>query len=387
MELPEVIKPETITNTSPTLATVMSKCFLQVAFVKSKCVSYTFPHPKAILGSATHEVFERIYGSEMTGLSASKAVARIRELWNDAVENQRSRMSVESYQDSILKRFGEPSRWSGYGIRRARTVHRALNMWQWSNIKVASEVNALNAYGMTEHWLQAFGGRLRGRPDRIIKREDGVRVVDYKTGSIYDERDGKEGRSVRKDYVDQLLIYAAMYYDLEGVWPVGAILEPLGGSSLEIGINPEEAAQAAQKALDLLTEYNEMVEVGVQVSDFSAKTTEMCGLCSFKAFCERFWDMIEPGDFEDSWRHAQGAVRSIDRLASGYIQLDMEVVSGNIDRGLWRIHFNHPEWFPELGDSEPMESIRLTNLRLNSQARRVLIANIYSELWCSRQME
>lgn len=374
-----------IANTSPTLATVMSKCFLRAAFANSEHSAYTFPWPKAMLGSAAHQVLESVYKGEIAVRNEAEAILQISGLWENALEEQRARILDNPIQQAFLSRFGEAQKWPGYSLRRARTVLRALSIWREVSAGASRYAANLSAAGAAEERLSAFDGRLRGRLDKVFTNRDGVHLIDYKTGSIYDERSEGERQAIKADYVNQLLIYAAMYHNERGVWPVSAILEPLEGSLEEITIYPEEAIQAARKALDFLSKYNKMIADGALISDFAAKTLEPCRLCSFKAFCEPFWDMAFTPDEEMEWRHIQGSVKNIEKLPSGDIQLEIKVEKGNVEHGVWSILFARPEWFCEPDELDATGDVRFINLRPHNLARRILIANIYSELWHCRQ--
>lgn len=90
-------------------------------------------------------------------------------------------------------------------------------------------------------------------------------------------------------------------------------------------------------------------------------------------------------DEEMEWRHIQGVVENIDRLSSGDIQLEIRVEKGNVEHGVWSILVARPEWFCGLDELEAIGDVRFINLRPHNLARRILIANIYSELWHWRQ--
>ena len=82
---------------------------------------------------------------------------------------------------------------------------------------------------------QAFDGQLRGCADVVFESAQGVELIDYKTGKIFDE-DEDGNCTVKEKYWQQLHLYAAMHQDCTGTWPVKGHLVP-GQRQLEIRIN------------------------------------------------------------------------------------------------------------------------------------------------------
>lgn len=143
---------------------------------------------------------------------------------------------------------------------------------------------------LLEHPLTAFDGKLIGRPDAVRNRD----VIDYKTGSLFDEGDGPLPPPPKQSYVRQLRIYAVLVHQHYGWWPRRGLLIPMIGASVEIEISPEECIEEARDALALLDRYNDQVQRPGRPEELASPSIEACKLCSFKLLCNAFWESVGP---------------------------------------------------------------------------------------------
>src|SRR4051812_34853380 len=98
---------------SPTLAETMRACQLRAGLSRiPSSYLYVLGNPKAWLGTAYHEVLDRIEDINLSRESFENAAER---LWEQAISAQ--------YQRSILhaldRRFGLPATWPGYYLVKA----------------------------------------------------------------------------------------------------------------------------------------------------------------------------------------------------------------------------------------------------------------------------
>ena len=108
LELPE------IRATSPTLAETMRACLLRAGLSKASGSSnFVLGNPKAWLGTAYHEVLEKIVEIDLNQESLDGAVER---LWDAAIAAQQQRADVHV----LDRRFGLPATWPGYHVGRRR---------------------------------------------------------------------------------------------------------------------------------------------------------------------------------------------------------------------------------------------------------------------------
>ena len=108
-----------IAATTPTRAEAMRSCLLRAGLSRAKGVSdFVLSHPKAWLGTAYHDVLEKIHRVDIETEGFDQAVER---LWNEAVAAQHRRM----LSHPLDRRFGAPHTWPGYYLVRASVALRA----------------------------------------------------------------------------------------------------------------------------------------------------------------------------------------------------------------------------------------------------------------------
>jgi CRISPR/Cas system-associated exonuclease Cas4 (RecB family) len=131
--------------------------------------------------------------------------------------------------------------------------------------------------------LRARDGLLIGRPDVFRIRSGGALLREYKTGAIRDETGG-----VRRDYIDQITLYAALIFDNYGVKTVEASIESLVGDRHEATIGPEQARLLSERVTDTLVRVNELVRSGRSFADLARPSADACSYCSLRSVCISF---------------------------------------------------------------------------------------------------
>src|ERR1700730_12782361 len=97
----------------------MRLCLLRAGISRSPGSStFVLGNPKAWLGTAYHEVLERIVDSKEDVDAAAE------RLWNEAVAAQHQRSLVHP----LDRRFGLPSTWPGYHLAKASVLLRAREL-------------------------------------------------------------------------------------------------------------------------------------------------------------------------------------------------------------------------------------------------------------------
>lgn len=281
LELPE------IRATSPTLAETMRACLLRAGLSKASGSSnFVLGNPKAWLGTAYHEVLEKIVEIDFSQESLDGAVER---LWDLAIATQQQRADAHV----LDRRFGSPATWPGYHVARASVLLRAgeLSVAPASAVAPATEEPRTGlASTIREEEFTAFGGRLLGRPDVIRARE----VVDYKSGAIVEHDAATQTNVVKAAYVRQLRIYGYLVKQRLGWWPKRGVLLPLGGAGVEVELEPSECEREASDAVALLDVYNAKVRSAAAPEEFASPSAESCRWCAYKLVCPTFWQAASP---------------------------------------------------------------------------------------------
>lgn len=282
LELPQ------IRATSPTLAEMMRACLLRAGLLKASGSSkFVLGNPKVWLGTACHEVFEKVVEIDLSREPLDAAVER---LWDEAIAAQQQRADAHV----LDRRFGSPTAWPGYHVARASVLLRSRKISPGPAPTVPLATEQASGSGLTgairEQEFTAFGGRLLGRPDVIRAGE----VVDYKSGAIVEHDAATQTDVVKAAYVRQLRIYGYLVKQKLGWWPKRGVLLPLGGAGVEVALEPSDCEREASEAVALLDVYNEKIRSGAAPHEFASPSAQSCRWCAYKLVCPAFWQAAVP---------------------------------------------------------------------------------------------
>jgi len=263
---------------TPSRVFALEQCFLRVAFGLDKQYSaYRTYSPRARLGSITHSILEKVSKGILRDKNEAEWESSLLRLWNEEVKkNEQEVLASESE-----RHYGVAERWPRYNLQKALTIRKAL--------EIATSLQKSAAYKSkgsweTEQYIQAFDGKINGRADAIYQSEQGIEIIDYKTGNIYDE-DENGNSQLKTKYRRQLLLYAAMYHAEAGEWPVSGHIIPLVGQQVTIEIDPVAANGEVLMALFLLNQFNKCVSEGDSLLSLAQPSEQSCRYCTYKTIC------------------------------------------------------------------------------------------------------
>jgi hypothetical protein len=314
--VPTVEVPE-IQATSPTLAETMRACLLRAGLSRAAGTSnFVLGNPKAWLGTAYHEVLEKIAAVNLEEQPLENAVER---LWNRAIAALETRAGAHV----LDRRFGSPTKWPGYYVARASASLRAQELVRGAT-PVASATKQGTDTGppgvIREQEFSGFRGRLHGRPDVVRNSE----VIDYKSGTVLEHDAATQTDVVRASYVRQLRIYGYLIRQTLGWWPRRGVLLPLGGAGVEVALDPYECEQEANEAMILLESYDEKLRNAAEPEDVASPSATVCRWCPYKLICPSFWRTSSP-----AWSgHLDGAA------VEGALVGDPGVIHGGAARAI-----------------------------------------------------
>jgi CRISPR/Cas system-associated exonuclease Cas4 (RecB family) len=273
-----------IPSTSPSLAEAMRSCMLRAGL--SRCAQlqpFVLGNPKAWLGTAYNKVMEQV--PAILG-GAGEPLAKAEAIWNLEI----ARLEQEAGNHPLNARFGPARSWKGFFLVQATLrlrIEEALAGW------TAAQPAALASPATArEVEITAAQGKLRGKID-LIRGDD---LIDYKTGSIFEEDDISSAPAVKLVYIRQLRIYAwlAHAHSSAGQWVKRGLLYPLAGAPVEVSIVPAECEAEAAAAVALLDAYNTAVAAGTSLTAMANPSPDACRWCPFKPFCPAFWATVNP---------------------------------------------------------------------------------------------
>ncbi len=273
-----------IRATSPTLAEVMRSCLLRAGLSQASGSSnFVLGNPKGWLGSAYHEVLEKIPHVDLGKETLDGVIER---LWDEAIASQ----SQYASSHPLDRRFGPPTTWPGYYMTLASVRLRALEIAAASAPASLATLGPVAGSGgvlttIREQEFAAYGGRLVGRPDVIRASE----VVDYKSGGIFDYDEDSHPEVVKAAYIRQLRIYAYLVKQVLGWWPRRGLILPLAGPGVEVDVEPADCERETLEAVALLNTYNANIRAKIPPPGFAAPSPSACKWCPYKLVCPAFW--------------------------------------------------------------------------------------------------
>ncbi len=279
------MEPRRLEYVSPSNLGALEQCLLQVAFsTDPRYRKQVFQGPKARLGSACHALLDRISKGELAGVPEPAWRTKLEEIWKDEASKQEN----SALNSPLERHLGPVRRWPGYAIRRARVLRRASEI-----LRRKQHAGGRTASVRTERRYRSYGGKLRGRADAVYSSGSRTVIEDYKTGNIHEEQPG-HGVTLKESYRRQILLYAAMHHYETGTWPEAGYVVPLVGEREEVRIDPVEARQEAENAVQLLERYNAQLLEASSYWELASPSQEACRFCDYKAFCKPFWENSSP---------------------------------------------------------------------------------------------
>jgi len=271
-------------------------------------------HPVARLGTVTHAVLESAVKGLMTDMGSFESI------WNDEQKKVEDKMITNPVEAHLVPL---ETTVLNYDVKKLMCFGL---IEQFLHAPVTEEVVSQE----TEKWVESSDGKIGGMIDLVIQHKEGAEIVDYKTGSIVDEQ---SGGGIKEDYVVQLKLYAGIYFEALGSWPVRLSLIGLDKKKYDVSFSHEDCLDLMDKARQLVDEVNELIESGLEPKDFANPSPSTCKYCSYRPACRKYW-LIR--NSSDGWPiDASGKVKTKTVLGNGFCRVELDTKEGScIIRGL-----------------------------------------------------
>lgn len=289
---------------SPSLYEMLQKCQLQATFHASPGYpGRTFP--KTRLGTAFHRALEQIWREIPKALEYSPKDFRWHgaRIFREAVAEQQ-RESAQNFRELALE-------WDDDLITQMEiAIGLTAGRWLEEYRRYGSRPKNHQFSGETpiETMLKSRDGLLHGKPDRVILSRSGPVIIDYKTGPLHDAE-------MLERYERQLLFYACLWHDCHGVLPVeGRLVNAIEQQEHRLKIDPAAVADLAADARQLARSLGDMPSPFEQ-----ANVGEHCRWCTFRPWCEPFWQsqrahitLDSAEQATPSWECLEGQVEAVE---------------------------------------------------------------------------
>ncbi len=333
---PEPVKRSYV---SPAAAAGLLRCALQLAYRDDPVLRHVPPTPALLIGTIAHEVLE------LAGAGRLDGPAGARTAWDSALNKQKAKAAA----DPLMSGWpADPRRWPFYAVKRARTVRLAASLAAVAGTRGSGGHGSIRL----EQAGQAEGGRLRGRID-VVRPGPPKIIEDYKTGAVADPDDG----AVKDDYLVQMLLYAVIEHERDGIWPEEAVLIPVQGAALAIPVDPARAEEVKAAAMQALDAYD-AAPPAPGIWELAAPSPHACARCPFSVQCGPFWDACGESWLQDGVRAAAGEVSRVTRSGDS-LSVTIDSSAGS-QRGALTIRNLHPSHVAHLGDLAAGQPVGVT---------------------------
>lgn len=267
--LPSVVSPDRIT---PTQASMAAKCLLRFLLGKRTDGRADLPSnsPLKYVGQAFHSLIE---SARRGAAGTPPSRERLRELWRSALFAAEVEAVRGGDQDWVpLTRHVK---------NLERTRLRAIG------IAAAQEVRGPTGTGLgrTEVWLESKDKTVAGRVDAIDRVGPHVILRDYKSGVVL-----KPSGEPKREYEIQMLLYARLFHDVEGVWPDCLELVDRHGHGWTVAFAPDLANDEFERAREVLLRAQAVISMhddlaNADVSGIASGDEETCATCLHRPCC------------------------------------------------------------------------------------------------------
>ena len=203
-----------------------------------RSAAFVLGNPKAWLGTAYHEVLEKIVEIELETRNS-----RQRSRASCGTKPSRPNISARA-GPRARPPFRPPATWPGYHVARASVLLRAGELvGAAAAVPRSRRVARLAAAAIREQEFTAFDGRARRAPGCHPRRRN-HRLQEWRDRRV---RRGRADDVVKAAYVRQLRIYGYWCRKTLGWWPQRGLLLPLAGAGVEVALDPADARRRQPK--------------------------------------------------------------------------------------------------------------------------------------------
>ncbi len=316
---------------SPSRYNSLLECSLREVLSAKRQAPLLPSSPAARIGSVIHSLLEEA-GKGLLPPDSDEITNR----WDVLIADLESKLR-ENWLDTSCVPFSKTVR--DYDLKRLRAIRKAEEIATGCSGPIATSSSTNN-----EVWVQSQDGLLAGSIDFVEHTAEGPKLRDYKTGQIF------EGEEIKTEYKLQLKLYAALYKQSVGEWPIGLQIEPLGGQNVEVEFTPEECTKLLFQAVSDLNAVNQLIgalnDATTQSSSMRALATpspQKCKFCVFRPACGPYL-RDRPRQEPEGWPiDLLGKVSEITQLNNGRLLLAIETSLGTMYvRGLTNSAYRHP---------------------------------------------
>lgn len=262
---------------SPSRAYSMTHCALREALSGNSIQELLIASPGARLGTVIHRVLQEAGDGRL-----EDNPAEVDARWNELVAETERGMRLSWLEQHLVPlRRSVPQ----FEVRRLQTRERAHEVAR-AQSAVRASPDTRPPYGF-ELGVSTSDGLVRGRIDAVLPSSEGPVIRDYKSGAILEA----VGHSdvLKESYAMQLRLYAALYFETFGQWPVRLEVLPVAGEAYVVSYSRTEAAGLVLQAKETLHRVNAVIAATAPHDEtqriLANPSGATCMFCSYRPGC------------------------------------------------------------------------------------------------------
>ena len=276
MKLQPFPKLPPITKISPTLLAILKQCQLQVGLRQAKAQQTTRSSKTALLGTIAHRVLEK---ARTVSKDSEDLRTQAEAIWDKTVDEMEKEL-----QTLPLERYLLPiTRWRKYYRKRAQTIRRFEDI-------VASRGMSETQIVAIERKFDNVTDGFTGKPDVVLRKENGLVIIDYKSTELSDDLENREKKI--ESWRQQILFYASLVKEEFGEWPVDGEIRLLNKEVISIPIDPQKVNALSAEAQTLKEDYNAKVEMECPIQSWQSILMTIVGSANLKDLAIHFGERI-----------------------------------------------------------------------------------------------
>ena len=351
MKLQPFPKLQPITKISPTLLTILKQCSLRAGLRQARAQQTTRSSTAALLGTIAHSVLEKagsINGDEEDLRIQAEAI------WDKTVEQME-----EDLQTSPLDKHLLPiSKWKKYYLQREYTICRC------EEIALSHGISGIQVISSERRFDSTKDG-FTGKPDLLLRRENGLVIIDYKSSELPDDSESRKEKI--ESWQQQISFYASIVKEKFGEWPVDGEIRLLNKEVISVPIDPQEVNALSAEAQTLKEDYNAKVEMGVPHSKLAQYSVDNCRFCEFKGSCDTFWrENPQPIPGTNDYGYLSGEVLKLTGGANNRYSIVIASEKSDGSSQEWQISNLLTKQFGDLEKLKQGTYIRLIDFKIES---------------------
>ena len=303
------------------------------------------------MGIIAHRVLEK---TRAVSKNSEDLRIQAEAIWDKTVEQME-----EDLQSSPLDKYLLPiNKWKKYYLQQEYTICR------YKEIALSRGISETQVVARERKFDNVTNG-FTGKPDLILRKENGLVIIDYKSTELSDDLENREKKI--ESWQQQILFYASLVKKEFGEWPVDGKIKLLNKEVISIPIDPQKVNALSAEAQTLKENYNAKVEMGVSHSQLAQYSVDNCSFCEFKGSCDTFWRKNpQPIPGTDDYGCLSGEILKLVGGANNRYSIVITSEKSDGHSQKWQISNLSAEQFGNLGELERGTFVRLLDFKIES---------------------